>query len=112
MGWNTSAVIMNDALHDIAKDKDIGEKIMRAAQTLHGRGEPVDISAMNHCNAITLIETHHADSLIPILVGGNSGKLLPGTGLHWNVSEEEFEVTLLLQLANRHGFHLRKKPKK
>lgn len=110
MGWNTTAVIMNDALGDIRGDEHLGKRLADSVRQLH-RGKPVDVPAGSHCNAITLIEQHHADGLIPVVVGRNYGYPLsvavfgdPETGL--------LEMELLQILAKKHGFVLRKVAKR
>src|SRR5439155_25660805 len=71
MGFNTTVVVLNDALHHIRDDKDFGMKLYNAV-TMIGRGWQ-DVSAGSHCNAARVIETHHADCMHAVLVGGNSG---------------------------------------
>ena len=61
MGFNSTVVVMNDALHDIEGDKDF-EANLAAILQVGGRGGEVDVRAGSYCNAATVIETHHADS--------------------------------------------------
>ena len=110
MGWNTSAVILNDTLSNIEADKDLGKKIADGILQL-SYGKPVDVAAGNHCNAIYLVEQHHADGLVPVLVGGNYGVPLSPM-LHWSTKEEELEMQLLLRLAEKCGYTLRRKPRR
>ena len=108
MGWNTSAIILNDALEMIEKDPDAGKKIAGAVRELHIR-HPVDICMGNHVNAMTVLETHHADTIAPILLGANTGHVIDGCHFHWSRDFEEWEKELLQLLAKKHGYTLRKK---
>lgn len=108
MGWNTSLVLMNDALGSIERDTQLGEKLASAVKELSIR-KPVDVSAGGHCNAITVLETHHADFLVPVLIGGNHGWPIGGS-LPWSTKPDEMEKELLQRLAHKHGYTLRKKP--
>ena len=79
MGYNTTVVIMNDALGDIKEDKDFGKRLYDAVLMVQ-RGMPVDVAAHGkhgiHINAATVIETHHADMDVLVSVGGNAGKVV------------------------------------
>lgn len=75
MGYNTTVIILNDALDQIKKDPLFAEKLYDACLTVN-RGRQVDVSAGNHCNAATVIETHHADVAQPVIIGGNCGYYL------------------------------------
>jgi len=62
------------------------------------------VSAGNHCNAATVVETHHAGTLQAVLVGGNCGIDLGCAG-HYNLDLETFDgkKQLLKQLAANLG---------
>lgn len=76
MGWNTTVVVLNDALHNIEKDRDFGKNLAAAIQRTVGTDRPIDVPAGNHCNAATVVETHHADFPVLVRVGGNMGKVV------------------------------------
>jgi hypothetical protein len=107
MGWNTTVILMNDALDDIRQDPDFGKKLVSAASAAID-GKRHDVSALGHVNAATVIETHHADHIVPVLIGGNTGQVVKGTYIGW--ADDEKEITLLRQLAEKHGMRLSKKP--
>ena len=75
MGYNTTVVILNDALDQIRKDPKFGENLSRACSEVM-RGKGVDVPAGNHCNAARVIETHHADYDVMVRVGGNTGEVI------------------------------------
>ena len=77
MGFNTTVVVMNDALGDIASDPEFGARLARAIQ-LVSRDKPVVVSAGRYANAATVIETHHADYEVLVRVGGNRGEVVRG----------------------------------
>jgi len=74
MGFNTTVVVLNDALHDIKEDKEFGKKLADAISHRSVTKDGVDVSAGSHMNAARVIETHHADGLEAVLVGGNCGE--------------------------------------
>lgn len=104
MGWNTTVVVLNDALDQIAKDEQFGKKLARAIGeiTMH-RPHGVDVSAGNHANAATVIETHHADCTALVSVGGNMGVMQAST-FGWCHHEPETQERLLRAWADRLGF--------
>lgn len=76
MGWNTTVVVLNDALDQIEKDPLFGKKLAQAIRDLHDPKGWRDVSAGNHCNAAEVIETHHADYNVLVSIGGNTGKII------------------------------------
>ena len=78
MGWNTTVVVMNDALDCIRDDAEFGRRLYEAVLDAR-KGKPVDVAAHGkhaiHCNAATVIETHHADYDVTVVVGGNTGRV-------------------------------------
>ena len=110
MGFNTTLVIMNDALHVIAKDADFGAKVAQAAAQYGCYGnKPVDVSSSGHCNAATVVDCHHADHTSIILVGGNCATVaLPYAG-GWDHSSAEDHERILKEWARKLGYVVSKK---
>jgi len=112
MGYNTTVVVMNDALEQIASDNQFGKKLRDAVLGLslgidpktgrHYRSQ--DVSAHNHVNAATVIETHHADHHAIVAVGGNYGTVLG----HAHCDQDQ-KLAIIKQLAESMGYTLRKK---
>lgn len=115
MGYNSTVVVMNDALHSIENDPEFGRKLKDAILTVQ-RGRPVDVSAGGFCNAATVIETHHADGLIAVVVGVNGGQILGYCGT-WHraysdkMDDESRKEYHLKNLARDCGYRLVKLPK-
>lgn len=110
MGFNTTVVVMNDALNAIEQDVQFGPKLVQAILQMGGRSnlnEHIDVSAMGHVNAATVIESHHADGLMVVAVGGNTALNMGYGGGYTNR-----ELQVLNVLAERLGYTLHKKPKK
>jgi hypothetical protein len=77
MGYNTVVVVLNDALGQIRDDPAFGRKLSEAVGKHWQTRGLVDISAGNHCNAATVIDSQHADHSMCVVVGGNTGKVMP-----------------------------------
>lgn len=76
MGFNTTILVRNDALKDIARDRDFGSKLASAIAETSTTNKAVEISSGGHSNAATVIETHHADYTAIVAIGGNTGSVL------------------------------------
>jgi hypothetical protein len=107
MGWNTTVLILNDALHEISHDPDFGKKLESGILRVGGRGEATDVCAGNHVNAVRVIESHHADDTVVVKVGGNIGYVMGATygGRESPLNDE----VLLRVMADKLGFKLVKK---
>ena len=115
MGFNTTMIVMNDALHCIKEDPDFGCKLAEAIIQCAGSGilqgnHLADVPAGSFANAATVIESHHADGTAVVAIGGNIGTNL---GIVFPYGDkEEYSVRVLRQLADQLGYQLRKKPRR
>jgi len=116
MGYNTSVIVINDALNDIKNDPEFGKNMVKAIQKLSLPSEyrhrsELDVNARGHCNAASVIETHHADQTALVAVGGNYGNCL---GMTWGYSHhaKDTQLEILKQIAEQFGYTLHKKPEK
>jgi hypothetical protein len=79
VGYNTTVVIMNDALSEIEADAGFGKRLAEAIKRL-SNGSPETVAAFGdncvHCNAALVIETHHAGHDVLVSVGGNTGRVV------------------------------------
>jgi hypothetical protein len=80
MGWQATVIVVCDALEDIRRDPQFGEKLaMAVLRCGHGLPEgEVGIQAGAYCTAAVAVEKHHADYLVPVLVGNYGGKVIQG----------------------------------
>jgi hypothetical protein len=113
MGFNTTVVIMNDSLGAIANDPTFGKSL---AEAVVQRKE--DVPAYSyvdgkirgvHCNAATVIESHHADGTAIVAVGGNMGVKLDEVWYVGNIWTEEGKLKIIKQMADNMGYRLVKK---
>tara|TARA_Y100000310_G_scaffold317661_1_gene370764 strand:+ start:967 stop:1395 length:429 start_codon:yes stop_codon:yes gene_type:complete len=111
MGFNTTVVVLNDALHQIQEDPEFGKRLHKSIGELGGGSNVrnVDVPAIHgnsvHCNAATVIETHHVDETTIIAVGGNMGKQIGNVFCSANADPLE----IVKQLADQLGYTLHKK---
>lgn len=107
MGFNTTLLILNDALTEISGDKEFGAKVYLACREQWGSGKRVDIPSERLANAATLISQHHADMIKLIAVGGNTAQDLGTVGFS-NATPEE----MLKDWAKQLGYRVVKQRKK
>ena len=115
MGFNTTVVIHNDALEDIAGDPDFGKNLKSAILSIGTRrvDRMEDVHAGHHCNVCEVIETHHADQVVAVAVGGNMGVELGYAGSWREMGTEDADkVAMLKTLALNLGYNLHKMPTK
>jgi hypothetical protein len=105
MGYNTTLIILNDALHEIKDDKDFGAKVYHAAIRVSGNLKPIDISSGHFANAATVIEMHHADEIKLLAVGGNYAQDLGYMGNYRSKPTDWLKA-----LADSLGYRVSKKP--
>ena len=108
MGWNTTVVVINDALDQIEKDPEFGRKLSGAIRKRMSWDGMIDVSAGNHCNAASVVETHHADQTAIVTVGGNTG-IRQALRFGWDHHTREGQEQLLRHWANELGFRLVRK---
>lgn len=109
MGYNSTVIVLNDALGDISRDPQFGQRLKKAILEISIRPGPIDVSAISpsgniYVNAASVIESHHADSMHLIAIGGNTGYDFGRLG-GWKADEEIMFKTW----AARLGFEVRKK---
>ena len=106
MGFNTAALILNDALHSIEADAEIGDKIGTAVAMAHRKGGGVNAHGRGvYIDAIQVLPPQHADYVQIVAVGGNCIRSLGYSG-RWEPED------LLRDLAQQLGYSLRKLPAK
>ena len=116
MGYNSTIVVMNDALHAIAEDKEFGKKLEEAILSKHRVAKP-DVTAVSkrggiHVNAATIIDCQHADTTQVIAVGWNSGNVLDHVNINYHDDGMTPDEKILRSLADKLGFRVSKKPTK
>jgi hypothetical protein len=108
VGFNTTIVICNDAMHEIAKDPHFGQKVSDAAsQHISAQGPQY------FAYSSKIVAQHHADGVSINLVGGNTGKCI-GTSRRgdgsWARGNEQEIVRILREVAADYGYRLSKIP--
>ena len=109
MGYNTTVIVLNDALHEIREDKDFGRKLYDAILSLSVRNAK-DVSAGCYINAARVIETHHASGNAIVAVGGNCASVIGHVGGTHHKPEDKEKI--LRELASQLGYSLRKKARR
>lgn len=103
MGFNSTIVVMNDALDQIRDDPEFGKKLYYAILESGSGLKPNRqfVRAGNHMNAAMVIETHHADTAMIVAVGANGGRVVGNT--HWEQmrveGDEAFREQIIRDLS-------------
>lgn len=102
MGLNTAALILNDALHTIRRDPEIGDKIDNGIATAHRMGGDIAAHSANgtHIGAIQVLPSQHADYVQIVAVGGNCIRRL-GTVRDISASDGEDHLSQVRHLLDR-----------
>jgi hypothetical protein len=103
MGFITTVVIYNDAMHQIPDDPTFGKRLHNAILKLY-EGKPQDIGHYGQA-----VEGHHNSGIIPVLVGKGTGVPM---GISISEVHDDVEMELLKRLADNKGYLLRKRPTK
>jgi hypothetical protein len=111
MGYNTTVIVMNDALGQIEEDPDFGKKLAAAIRGLQipEKYRSRDVSAGYHVNAAAVIESHHADFIRIVAVGGNMGWRVESVAAYRAGPmgpEKQVEEEILQRFATKFGYRL------
>lgn len=82
MGFNSVLLVLNDRLHEIEHDPEFGKKVARAIRAHSWPGEQPYITGQTQ-----VLSVHHADTLVVVAVGGNTGRVI-GHG-HWTQNDDQ-----------------------
>lgn len=113
MGFNTTLLILNDAM-GVIDDDPAGwwaetKKHLYDAQ----KGEPVTFGHRGYANHFTVVGNYHADETVLMAVGGNYATILHrdyrGMGGGGGHHEPEDQLKLLKRAAEKHGYTLVRK---
>jgi hypothetical protein len=107
MGYMTTLVILNDHLHSIRDDEKFGMKVYDAILKCGSRGEEIFWSG----NGVQVIESHHADERVLLVVGGNCAQVLNHTYGFADWRKPDVQETILREFAEKLGFIVSKKRK-
>ena len=106
MGFNATVVICMDQLSSIEADPRFGSDLAHAILKCSGRNIPIYGS-----HGTMVIEAHQANHLVPVIVGGNTGTVIPAyVGIDPNEKSEDTNVRILKEMARVLGYRVSKIP--
>lgn len=119
MGYNTTVLILNDALSWIEDDPGFAKRLCASIKQFNGSSRApasVTVSARSkaggvHCTAATVIETHHAGIKAVISVGENCGIVLGSVMGPRNDGTQDSRLAILKDLLEKCGYYIAKIPK-
>ena len=112
MGFRTVVVLSNDQAHEWQKDPELGNKIMHAAALKSCGGIDSQALVRNMFSYGQIIEQVHADTQTLAVLDGYGGKAIAHTHWHRGQTDETRDLALLKELADKHGYVIRRKPSK
>jgi hypothetical protein len=98
MGFNATVVVLLDRMFEIEKDPDFGKKLCDAIR--FRSSFPKDVPGLTRYGSAEatgqtqVIEVHHADNMVVVAVGGNTGKVL-GYGGGYSSDDDEIVKDLV-----------------
>ena len=110
MGFNTAVMLCNDELHTLERSETFAKDLCDAASEAYCYNKSVRVK---RTNAIVL-PSEHADVKRVLVVGGNT---IVKTDLYMldrfsEIKQNDLELKILQEAANKLGYYLRKKPAK
>lgn len=106
MGFQTVFMVLNDHIHELETDPNVGRKMLEAAMMTQRGYKPVDFSIGCGMNAGIALPSQHADYIQVVVAGGNYARPL-GYGGNWqNMDNDE---AILRRLADELGYRIVKK---
>lgn len=117
MGYNTTVLINNDALGDIAADPDFGKRLSEAINLHHmNPTKRIDVPAYTnggrsvYTNAAIVIAQQHSSECTGVLVTGNTAYRL---GTIYNnqptTTKIDNQIALLNEMLSTLGYEIKKK---
>ena len=104
MGFNATVVVCLDHLDSIEKDTQFGRGLSNAIIECSVINTPIDGP-----HGSVVIEAHHADHLVPVIVGGNTGRVIPAyVGIDPNKSIDDSNLRILKDMARVLGYRVSK----
>ena len=109
MGFRIVVVLSNDQAHQWENDPELGRKIFLGASAKCFSRD--DQAARQFFPYGEIVEQVHADCQTLAVLDGYGGKAVAHT--HWNrgQSDHEKNLGLLMELADRMGYRIARKPK-
>lgn len=104
MGHRTIIALSNDRSSDWERDPELGSKIMMLSAARDDRWG-FDVQ-----QGLTLVESTHADTQSLIIADGYTAKAAAFGHWHRGQTEEQRNLALLKDLADRLGYRVSKKP--
>lgn len=107
MGFQTSIMLLNDAVDQLKTDTGFGPRLLDAileSSRKEYRERGVDVWLGNHANACVVLPSQHADNVQIVAVGGNYVRPFGTVWGGWR--DMQNNVKLLESLADQMGFKL------
>ena len=108
MGFNSTVLVLNDRLGEIEREPERFVKEMLHAIQRSAMAEQEDF----YPGQSTVMSCNHADVVTILAVGGNCATVMGRFHNGGRHHDEESQLKLLRELADKYGFSLRKKPAK
>jgi hypothetical protein len=104
MGYRTIVALNNDRSSDWERDSDLGRKIMMLGASREDRW------SLDATHGLTLVECAHADTQSLIIADGYEARPVAYSNWFRDQTQEQRDLALLRDLADRLGYRISKKP--
>lgn len=104
MGFRTIVALSNDRCTDWERNSDLGREIMMLSASREDRRQAADRIGL------TLVECTHADTQSLIIADGYTANAVAFSNWHRGQTEDQRNLALLKDLADRLGYRVSKKP--
>lgn len=103
MGFIATVTVLLDTLDMLKRDPEIGESLYSAVLESSCYRRPVAVKTPAH---MEVIEVHHCDRVVPVLVGGNMGTAMDLSLCYsvLNHNEKDRDIAFATAICEKHGY--------
>jgi hypothetical protein len=113
MGFDTTVVFNMDAVDGIKTDPKFSENLYYALLKGSTQRQLVSVPIGGYTSGAVVVESHHGDLIVPVMIGAPGGMAIPEAAVHYNPNNVEgCYIELLKNLADHYGYRLIRKSNK
>ncbi|MDB5716168.1 MAG: hypothetical protein JWO15_3565 [Sphingomonadales bacterium] len=109
MGFIATVTVLLDTVHMLKDDPFLGASLRDAILQVSSRNKPITVKT---AGCVEVIEVHHCDRIVPVLIGCNTGMELD-VSFDYTIchkTAEEREIAIAKALCRKHGYRVSREP--